>query len=219
MMPRRFFTRRPSEAEIARELRDHLELEAEELVRSGITPRDAHNEARRRFGNVASLQESTRESWGSFLLERLEQDLRFGARMLRRSPILSLIAVACLALGLGAHAAVLSWTEAIVHHPFPGVRDQDQLVAVVGTVKGGGFGGLDEMSWPDFTDLARGTTAFSSFFVSKITGARLTGSDRALRLVGQLVTANYFDAIGVRPILGRGFLAGEGVGNRGAPLP
>jgi predicted permease len=214
----RFFPRRPSEAEIARELSDHLELEAEELMRSGMAAGDAQLEARRRFGNVASLQESTRESWGSLCLERLQQDLRFGARVLRRSPIFSIIAVACLGLGLGAYAAVRSWTEAIIRHPFPGVRDQDQLVAVVGTVKGGGFGGLDEMSYPDFADLARSTTALSGFFVAKITSARLTGGDRMQWLVGQLVTANYFDALGVRPILGRGFLRGEDIGNGAHPV-
>jgi predicted permease len=137
--------------------------------------------------------------------------------MLRRSPVFSLVAVVCLALGIAAHAAVLSWTEGIVYHPFPGVRDQEQLVAIAGTAKGSASG-LDEMSWPDFMDLARTTSAFSSFFVSKITGATLTGGDRAERLVGQLVTANYFDAIGVRPILGRGFLPNEDVGRDGHPV-
>src|SRR6185503_8293500 len=121
-----------------------------------------------------------------------------------------------LALGIGANAAVLAWTEGIVHHPFPGVRDQEQLVAFAGTAKGAS--GYDDMSWPDFMDLAKGTTAFSSFFVSKITGATLTGGDRAERLIGQIVTANYFDAIGVRPIRGRGFMAGEDVGDRVHPV-
>jgi predicted permease len=211
-----FPPRRPSEADIKRELRDHLELDAEELVRAGMSPRDAQLEARRRFGNVTSLQESTRESWGSLWLERLSQDLRFGLRMLRRTPVFTAIAVLCLALGIGGEAAVQSWIEGVIRHPFPGVRDQERLVAVAGTAKGAS--GYDETSWPDFMDLARGTTAFSSFFVSKISGATITGGDRAERLIGQLVTANYFDAIGVRPIIGRGFLPGEDVGNGAHPI-
>jgi predicted permease len=163
------------------------------------------------------IQEQTREPWGSLWFERLQHDLRFGLRMLRRSPVFSAIAVICLGLGIGAHAAVLSWTEGIVRHPFPLVRDQEQLVAIAGTVKGSASG-VDDMSWPDFTDLARASSGFSTFFVSKITGATLTGGDRAQRLVGQLVSANYFDALGVRPILGRGFLPNEDVGRGAHPV-
>lgn len=69
-------------------------------------------------------------------LERSSHDVRFALRMLRRSPVFSVVAVCCLALGIGANAAVRSWTEGIVRHPFPGVRDQDRLVAVAGTVTG-----------------------------------------------------------------------------------
>src|SRR5881628_512801 len=179
-----FFTRgrHPSEEEIARELWDHPDLDAEEMERSGAAPRAARLEARRRFGSMGSIQERTREAWGSLWLERLEQDLRVGMRMLRRTPVFAVVATVCLALGIGANAAVLTWTEGIVHHPFPGVRDQDRLVAVVGTVKG--LSAYDGTSWPDFMDLARGTTAFASFFVSKITGASLTGGERAEWLIG-----------------------------------
>lgn len=208
--------RRPSEAEIAREMRDHIELEADDLRGRGVESREALLRARASFGNATILQETAREAWGSLWLERLQQDLRVGVRVLRRSPVFSAVAVLCLALGIGANAVVAAWTQGIVHHPFPLVRDQDQLVAVAGTAKGGS--GYDEMSWPDFMDLARGTTAFSSFFVSKITSAALTGGDRTERFVGQMVTANYFDAIGVRPMMGRGFLPGEDVGRDAHPL-
>src|ERR1051325_1491485 len=163
------------------------------------------------------LNHESRPAWARVWLERLEQDLRFGARTLRRSPVFSGIAVICLALGIGAHAAVLSWTNGIVHQPFPLVRHQERLVAIAGTVKGS-ESGLDEMSWPDFMDLARSTSAFDAFFVSKITGATLTGGDRAERLVGQLVTANYFDAVGVRPVIGRGFLPNEDIGDGAHPV-
>ena len=163
------------------------------------------------------LSHESRPAWARVWLERLEQDLRFGARTLRRSPVFSGIAVICLALGIGAHAAVLSWTNGIVHQPFPLVRHQERLVAIAGTVKGS-ESGLDEMSWPDFMDLARSTSAFDAFFVSKITGATLTGGDRAERLVGQLVTANYFDAVGVRPVIGRGFLPNEDIGDGAHPV-
>lgn len=207
---------RPSDAEIARELRDHIELDAEALHATGINPQLAGAGAQRLFGNVGLTQEDTREAWGSLWLERLLQDVQFGVRMLRRSPVFSVIAVLCLAIGIGSNAAVAAWTEGIVHHPFPGVKDQEQLVVVAGSAKGAS--GFAEMSWPDFSDLSRATTAFSTFFVSKIAGATLTGGERAERAVGQIVTANYFDALGVRPILGRGFVRGEDVGLGAHPV-
>jgi macrolide transport system ATP-binding/permease protein len=215
-LPRWFRTRRPSEAELARELRDHLALDAAEITAAGVDPTEARIVARRRFGNVGLIHEATREAWGSLWLERLNQDVRFGLRMLRRAPAFTAVAVSCLALGIGANAAVLSWTEGIVYHPFPVVRDQEALVAIAGTAKGAAE--LDGMSFPDFMDLSRGTTAFGAFFVSKITGATLTGGDRAERSIGQLVTANYFDALGVHPLLGRGFLPGEDVGRGAHPV-
>ena len=207
---------RPSDAEIERELRDHLALDAEELTAGGLSARDAALQARRRFGNVTTLQELTQESWGSRWLGDAAQDVRFGVRTLRRTPVFTVVAIVCLAVGIGSNAAVLSWTEGIVRHPFPAVRDQDRLVAVASTATGAS--GYDEMSWPDFMDVAKGAKEFETFFVSKITGATLTGGDRAERLVGQLVTANFFGAVGVRPMLGRGFLPGEDVGRGGHPV-
>lgn len=204
--------------ELAEELRTHLAMAEADRVARGEQPADAAANARREFGNTALVRELSQDQWRGpgFWFERLSQDVRFALRMLRRSPVFTAVAVACLALGIGANAAVRSWTEGIVHHPFPGVREQDRLVAIAGTVKGSVED--DEMSWPDFIDLSHGTTAFDAFFVSKITGATLTGGDRAERLVGQLVTANYFDAIGVRPMLGRGFLPGEDVGRGAHPV-
>lgn len=207
---------RPSEAEIKQELSDHLALDAEELAAGGLGEGDARDRARRRFGNVTASQEEARESWGSLWLERLGQDFRFGVRTLRRTPVFTIIAIGSLALGIGANAAVLGWTEAIIRHPFPAVQHQDRLVAIASTAKGASD--YDEMSWPDFMDLAKGTTGFDAFFVSKITGATLIGGDRAERLVGQLVTANFFDVVGVRPMLGRGFLRGEDVGRGAHPV-
>jgi macrolide transport system ATP-binding/permease protein len=149
-------------------------------------------------------------------LERLAQDVRFSARTLRRAPGYAIIVIACLGLGIGANAAVFSWMDGILLHPYPGVAKQEQLLAVANTVKGSPD--LDELSWLDFADLKTGTSSFSDFVVAKITSATLAGGDRAERLIGLLVSANYFDALGVRLRLGRGFSEGEDAGKGAHPV-
>jgi putative ABC transport system permease protein len=144
------------------------------------------------------------------------QDLRFALRMLRRSPGFSILAILCLTLGIGANAAVFSWIEGILLRPFPLVADQDRLVAIAGTNRGAA--GTDDVSWPDFVDLQRGSTLVEAFIAEKITGTTLSIGDRAQRVTGSMVSANYFDAIGVRPRLGRGFEPGEDAGRNAHPV-
>src|SRR5207245_2748230 len=143
------------------------------------------------------------------------QDLRFGFRILRRTPGFSILAILCLTLGIGTNAAALSWIEGILIRPYPLVAHQDRMVALSGTTRGGERGGL---SYPDFLDFEKNSTLFESFIVDKITGTTLSAGDRAERSVGGIVSANYFDALGVRPILGRGFRAEEGTGRNAYPV-
>src|SRR6266704_2877857 len=144
------------------------------------------------------------------------QDLRFGLRMLRRSPGFSILAILCLTLGIGTNAAVLSWIEGILIRPYPLVAHQDRMFALNATTRGQtGFTGL---SYPDFVDFEKNATLFESFIVDKITGTSLSVGDRAEIASVGIVTANYFDALGVRPILGRGFRSEEGTGRNAHPV-
>src|SRR5881409_330578 len=144
------------------------------------------------------------------------QDLRFGVRMLWRTPGFSILAVLCLTLGIGTNAAALSWIEGILIRPYPLVAHQDRMFALNCTTRGAeGFTGL---SYPDFLDLEKNSTLFESFIIDKITGTTLSNGDRAERAVGGMVSANYFDALGVRPILGRGFRPEEGTGRNAHPV-
>src|SRR6476646_10123695 len=135
--------------------------------------------------------------------------------MLRRNPGFSTLAVVCLTVGIGGTAAVSGWIEGILLRPFPLVHDQDRLVAVTGTNRGSG---REDVSWPDFKYLERSSTLVETFIAEKITGSTLTIGDRAERVSGSMVSANYFDAIGVRPMLGRGFETGDDVGRNAHPL-
>src|SRR5262249_61790464 len=100
--------------------------------------------------------------------------------------------------------------------PFPLVADQDRLFAVTGNERGAP--GHTDMSWPDWMDLQRSSTLAEAFIAEKITGTTLSVGDRAERAPGSMVSANYFDAIGVHPVLGRAFLPGEDSGANAHPV-
>jgi predicted permease len=146
----------------------------------------------------------------------LRQDLGYALRLLWRSPGFALLAILCLTLGIGANAAVFSWIEGILLRPFPLVANQDRLFAVAGTDRGAS--GTNDVSWPDFLDLQRSCSLVDAFIAEKITGTTLSLGDRAERVPGSIVSANYFDAIGVHPILGRGFEAAENTGRSAHPV-
>ena len=194
------------------EIDEELESHIQEAVAAGRDPA----EARRAFGSALRYREQSRDLKLIGWLDDLFQDLRFGMRMLARSPGFSLLAVLCLTLAIGANAAVFSWIEGIILRPFPLVADQDRLLAVDSTNRGSA--GTFDMSWPDFQDLARGSTLIEAFIAEKITGTTLSIGDRAVRAPGSMVSANYFDAIGVHPVLGRGFEPGEDSGRNAHPV-
>ena len=149
-------------------------------------------------------------------MQTLIQDLRFGFRMLRRSPGFSILAILCLTLGIGTNAAVLSWIEGILIRPYPLVAHQNRMFALNATTRGeSGYTGL---SYPEFLDYEKNSTLFESFILDKITATTLNVGDRAQRASGAIVSANYFDALGVRPILGRGFRPEEGEGRNAHPV-
>lgn len=144
------------------------------------------------------------------------QDLRFGFRLLLRSPGFSVLVLLCLTLGIGTNAAVLSWIEGILIRPYPLVPHQDRMFALVGTTRG--VSGHNGLSYPDFVDLGKDSTLFESFIIDRITGTTLSVGDRAERAAVGIVSANYFDALGVKPILGRGFSPEEGTGRNAHPV-
>jgi predicted permease len=136
--------------------------------------------------------------------------------MLRRSPGFSILAILCLTLGIGTNAAVLSWIEGILIRPYPLVAHQDRMFALNATTRGEpGYTGL---SYPEFLDYEKNSTLFESFIIDRITGTTLSVGDRAERATGGIVSANYFDALGVQPILGRGFRPEEGTGRNAHPV-
>ncbi len=142
------------------------------------------------------------------------QDFRFGIRMLRRSPGFTILALLCLTLGIGATTSVFSWVEGILLRPFPLVANQERLVAITAMFRGE----RDDVSWPDFMDFQRNCKLVDAFIAEHIVGTTLNIGDHAEWATGSVVSANYFDAIGVHPVLGRGFQPSDEVGRNAHPV-
>src|ERR1700740_1368074 len=192
---RSLFHKEQAEQDLSEELQFHLQNQIDEYIAAGMDAQEARYAAFRALGGVERVKEECRETRNMNLSENFVQDMRFGLRMLRCSPGFSVLTILCLTLGIGANAAVFSWVEGILLRPYPLVADEDRLLAITGTNRGSP--GNEDMSWPDFQDLQRSCTLIESFIAEKITGTTLSIGDRAERAPGSMVSANYFDAIGV----------------------
>src|SRR5579871_4883426 len=213
---RSIFRPNQTDEEMREELRQHLEQQISENIVAGMSPQEARRTAALTMGGVSQIEQQCRDARGGNIFDHFIQDLRYGLRQLIRSPGFSALAILCLTLGIGANAAVFSWVEGILFRPYPMVAHQERLFALAGTARG--ETGATQISWPDFEDVRRNCSLCEDAFVSSITGSTLSIGDHAETARGMIVSANYFDATGVRPILGRGFEPGEDVGSDSHPV-
>jgi hypothetical protein len=211
---RSLFRKNEAELDLSEELQFHLQNQIAEFIAHGMNPKEARRASLQALGGVEQVKEECREARKMNLIENFVRDMRLGLRMLRRNPGFTIVVILCLTLGIGANAAVFSWVEGILIRPYPLVSHQERLVALAGTVRGE----RDETSWPDLLDVQRSCTLCEALFVSNITGATLSIGERAELTTGSIVSANYFDAIGVQPMLGRGFEASEDAGRNAHPV-
>ena len=211
---RSLFRNDKAEQDLGEELQFHLQSQIDENVARGMNPQEARRAALHALGGVEQVKEECREAREMNLIENFVRDLRLGLRMLRRNPGFTVLAILCLTLAIGANAAVFSWVEGILLRPYPLVSNQERLVALAGTVRGE----RDETSWPDLLDVQRSCNLCQALFVSNITGATVSVGERAQVITGSIVSANYFDAIGVHPVFGRGFEPGEDTGRNAHPV-
>jgi len=140
------------------------------------------------------------------------QDLRYALRQLRKSPGFTAVVILTLALGIGANATVLCWLRNLVLRPVPGATDQPSLVVILSNWGGG------NASLEDIRDLGALDTVLAGAAVSMTTPASLAVGDELSWTHGQIVSANFFDLLGVQPLLGRGFQPGEDTVPGGNPV-
>jgi len=189
--------RQRREEELEEEIQSHLQMAIRDRMERGESAEDAELAARREFGNVGLIKETTRGMWGFGALETIWQDLRYGARMLLKQPGFTLAAILTLALGIGANTAIFSVVNSVLLRP-PVAAQPEQLLRIF--KRHGNF-----FSFPNYRDLAEGTQAFSMLAAHYPGRLNLRQGDSMGRVYGEFVTGNFFPALGVPAALGRTF--------------
>ena len=143
------------------------------------------------------------------------QDVRYSLRMIAKAPGYAAIAVLTLALGIGANTTIFSWINSTLLNPIPGLASPSEVVALS---LGRGTDNPFPFTYPDFESMRDGQQSFVGITAANIAPMSLTGKGKPERVWGMVASANYFDLLGVRPILGRGFLPEEDTKPGGAPV-
>jgi predicted permease len=178
---------------------EHIERETQDNIDRGMSPDDARFAAIRKFGNVTHVKEETREVWNTVWLEQLLQDVRYGLRMLRKSPGFTIVAILTLALGIGANTAIFSVINGVLLSP-PPYKDPKQLVVI-----------REHDSPPNVRDIQRQVRAFSQGGGINVEPMDYTGGTEPVQVRVGLIDAGFLETLGVQPMLGRVISPGEDV--------
>ena len=198
---RALFRRESMEAELDEELRAHLEHQVEKYLQSGLPPEEAKRRAKLEFGGLDQVKEECRDARGVSFIETTLQDVRYGARMLARSPGFTAVALVTLALGIGANTAIFSVIDAVMLRKLP-VKNPQELVqlATVGPY------GVSSFSYPGFKRFRDENDVCSEMlaigWLSKL-DASMNGQPESVE--GRIVSGNFFSFLGVSAALGRTF--------------
>lgn len=201
------FSQSQTDQDLEMEMASHLESAIADNLKRGMSPEEARRQALIRFGGVEQAMQQHREERGFQSLDILWQDLRYTFRTLRRDPGFTAIAILILALGIGANIAVFSVVNTILLRPLP-FHDPQQLVWITGLP---GRGGLSSQTYSTdaykaFVSQQRSYQDVTGYFAfSTSDNTRLLGRGEPLLLSGVLVNGNFFQTLGVQPILGRLF--------------
>jgi predicted permease len=186
------FLRRQNDADdLDCELRAHLDAEAEEQRQGSVSENEARYAAQRALGNIPIIKDDTRRAWGWIRLEQFFQDVRYGARMIRKSPVFTAVAVISLALGIGANIGIFSLMDAVLFRPLP-VEKPTELEKF-----DSGY------SYTMYRELRDANKVFSGLLARQITPVTLVTAGQPQRATAELVSGNYFSVLGIQPALGR----------------
>jgi putative ABC transport system permease protein len=197
----RALANRPAaDLDIADEVEHYLDEAAASLQAGGLSPEEARRLATLELGNAARVREQVRESGWEHIVETTILDLRFGARRLRRDPMVTAVAALTLALGIGASTAIFSAVNPVLFEPLP-YPEAGRLMRIWD----GEGGNRGDVTFGTYRELLERSRSFAAMTVMRPVQPTLTGVDVPERLDGQYVSADYFQVLNVRPALGRDF--------------
>jgi macrolide transport system ATP-binding/permease protein len=200
-----FFFKDARERELAAELESHLQMHIDDNIRAGMSPHEAKRVAVMKLGGVDQTKEAYRDRATIPLLESVVQDLRFTFRQLRKNPAFTATAVTMVALGIGASVAIFAFVDAALIKPLP-YQDPERLLFVTETtpdIPRANF------SYPDYIDWKKFNTVFDSLDVYSQHGYVVSSASGVEMVDGARVSAGFFRTLGVSPVVGRDFNAGE----------
>ena len=216
--------------DLDQDIRDHIERETQDNIERGMPPEEAHYAAVRKFGNVTRIKEETRGVWSFVWLEQLLQDIRFGLRMLSKSPGFAAVAVLTLALGIGANTAIFSLIDAVMLRSLP-VENPSQLVLFkwsarnapnlhgymtsgdcpINVMPGAANPYGCSFSEPMFREIAQANVFAATTAFANSGRLNLTGNGPATVINGQLVSGEFFRTMGLKAAAGRLFVAADDI--------
>src|SRR5215831_14628388 len=202
---RRLFRKRETERQLDSELRFHLEQQAADYIKAGMSPDEAYRRARIEFGGIEGLKEECRESRRVHLLETLLQDIRYGLRAMRRTPGFTAVALLTLTLGIGANTVIFSVVNGVLLSPLP-YPNPEQLITLHESKPNFQYGSV---SFPNFRDWRKDNHTFSAIALTRGSSVILTGAGEAEQEDAELISADLLPILGIKPQLGRNLLPGE----------
>jgi predicted permease len=195
------FNKDSADDDLRAEFESHLEMETAEYIRRGMSPDEARRTALMASGGLSQAAEAVREQRGLPWLESLGADFKYAVRSLRHSPVFALVVVVTLALGIGANTAIFSVVRGVVLKPLPH-RDGDRLLYLRHSIDvNGGENVL--FSVPEVQDIRDGASSFAGIAEYSPWSFTLRGEGDAARIPAGLVTGNFFEVMGLDPLLGR----------------
>jgi putative ABC transport system permease protein len=205
----RYFRREHWDEERERELQTYLEIETEENIARGMTPKEARYAARRKLGNPAQIREEIYRMNSLTIFESLWQDVRCGLRMLRKNAGFAVVAIVTLALGIGANTAIFSVIHGVLLSPLP-YSDPDRIVLVLESNPSRGFPQFS-VSPPNYIDWKKESTSFEQIASIARGDFNYTGGAEPERLSGARVGSSFFAVMGAAPAMGRTFFPEDDV--------
>jgi len=197
--------RRKREKELEDEVQSHLKMAAQDHAEKGAAADQAQRAAQQEFGNVGLVKETARDAWGWRWLGEFSEDVRYGARVLRKNIGFTAVAVLTLALGIGANTALFSVVNGVLLNPLP-YPQPEQLVTIHESKPNFDSGSI---SFPNFRDWRKDNSTFSRMAVARSFSFTLTGLGESEQLPAQFISTDFLPMLGVKPVAGRLFVEGE----------